>query len=175
MKKFILITTIIITMALSDGFSQNRSIQFQMKPWSEILAQAKKENKLIFMDAFASWCGPCKWMAANIFTNDTFADFYNKTFICASFDMEKGEGLSLRNKFDVRAYPTLLFINPEGDMVHKKVGVAQKIQDYINLGLTALNPDECLIAYNKKYSEGDQDPLFIRAYLGRLADAYVPG
>lgn len=174
MKKFILITTIIITMALSDGFTQNKSIQFQMKPWSEILAQAKKENKLIFMDAFASWCGPCKWMATNIFTNDTIADFYNKTFICTSFDMEKGEGLSLRNKFDVRAYPTLLFINPEGDMVHKKVGAAQKIQDYINLGLTALNPDECLIAYNKKYGEGDQDPLFIRAYLSRLADAYLP-
>lgn len=174
MKKFILITTIVITMALSDGFSQNRSIQFQMKPWSEILAQAKKENKLIFMDAFASWCGPCKWMVANIFTNDTIADFYNKTFICTSFDMEKGEGLNLRNKFDVRAYPTLLFINPEGEMVHKKVGAARQIQDYINLGLTALNPEECLIAYNKKYGEGDQDPLFIRAYLGRLADAYLP-
>ncbi len=161
-------------MALSDGFSQNRSIQFREKPWSEILAQAKKENKLIFMDAFATWCGPCKWMAGNIFTNDTVADFYNKTFICTSFDMEKGEGLSLRNKFDVRAYPTLLFINAEGDMVHKKVGAAPKIQDYINLGQTALNPDECLIAYNKKYSEGDQDPLFIRSYLGRLADAYIP-
>ena len=174
MKKFILITTIVITMALSDGFSQNRSIQFQVKPWSEILAQAKKENKLIFMDAFASWCGPCKWMAANIFTNDTVAEFYNKTFICTSFDMEKGEGLNLRNKFDVRAYPTLLFINPEGNMVHKKVGAAQKIQDYINLGMTALNPDECLSACNKKYNEGDQDPLFIRTYLARLADAYMP-
>jgi thiol-disulfide isomerase/thioredoxin len=161
-------------MALSDGFSQNRSIQFQVKPWSEILAQAKNENKLIFMDAFASWCGPCKWMVANIFTNDSVADFYNKTFICTSIDMEKGEGLSLRNKFDVRAYPTLLFINPQGEMIHKKVGAAQKIQDYINLGLIALNPDECLIAYNKKYSKGDRDPLFIRTYLARLADAYLP-
>lgn len=174
MKKFILITTIVITIAISEGLSQNRSIQFLQKPWQEILAQAKKENKLIFMDAFASWCGPCKWMASNIFTNDTVADFYNKTFICTSVDMEKGEGLTLSMKFDVRAYPTLLFINTEGAMVHKKVGAAQKIQDYINLGLTALNPDECLIAYNKKYGEGDRDPLFMRAYLGRLADAYLP-
>ena len=174
MKKFILVITIVVTLALSDGFSQNRTIRFQQKPWSEILAQAKKENKYIFMDAFASWCGPCKWMAANIFTNDTVADYYNKTFICASFDMEKGEGPGLQNKYDVRAYPTLLFINPDGEMVHKKVGAAPKIKDYINLGMTALNPEECLIAYNKKYGEGDRDPLFIRTYLSRLSDAYLP-
>jgi thiol-disulfide isomerase/thioredoxin len=174
MKTFIFIIPFVITLSISDGFSQNRSIQFQQKPWSEILAQAKKENKFIFMDAFASWCGPCKWMAANMFTNDTVADFYNKTFICTSVDMEKGEGLTLQNKFQVRAYPTLLFINPEGDMVHKKVGAAQKVQDYVNLGLTALNPDECLTAYFKKYGEGDRDPLFIRSYLSRLADAYMP-
>jgi thiol-disulfide isomerase/thioredoxin len=174
MKKFILITTIIITMSLSDGYSQNRSIRFIEKPWSEILAQAKKENKLIFMDAFASWCGPCKWMSANMFTNDSIADFYNKTFICASFDMEKGEGLELRKKYQVRAYPSLLFINPDGELVHEKVGAYRKIQDYINLGLTALNPDQCFAAYQKKYAAGDMDPLFIKGYLERLTDAYIP-
>jgi len=174
MKKLILLTTIVFIVALSDGFSQNNSIRFQQKPWSEILAQAKKENKLIFMDAFASWCGPCKWMAANIFTNDTVADYYNKTFICSSFDMEKGEGMTLRSKYDVRAYPTLLFINSDGDLIHKKVGAAQKIQDYINLGNIALTPGEGLIAYEKKYNEGNRDPLFIRTYLARLSDAYMP-
>ncbi|MCX6251075.1 MAG: thioredoxin domain-containing protein [Bacteroidetes bacterium] len=173
MKKFLLITTIVIMMALSDGMSQNRTIRFVDKPWSEILAMAKNENKLIFMDGFATWCGPCKWMASNIFTNDTVADFYNKTFICSSFDMEKGEGMTLRQKYDIRAYPSLLFINSDGELVHKKVGAAQKIQDYINFGLTAMNPDECLAAYNKKYAAGNMDPKFIEKYLRRLGDAYI--
>ncbi len=35
--------------------------------WKEIQAKAKAENKYIFMDAFTTWCGPCKYMAANIF------------------------------------------------------------------------------------------------------------
>ncbi len=174
MKKFIIITAIIITMALSDGFGQNRSIQFAEKPWSEVLAQAKKENKLIFMDAFASWCGPCKWMAANIFTNDTVADFYNKNFICCSYDMEKGEGLELRKKYAVKAYPSLLFITPEGNLVHKKVGAPRRVNDYLSMGLTAQNPEECLASYYKKYAAGDRDPLFIRTYLERLIDAYEP-
>jgi thiol-disulfide isomerase/thioredoxin len=173
MKKLILITFFLVTMALSDGFSQGNSIQFLEKPWPEIVAQAKKENKLIFMDAYATWCGPCKWMAANIFTNDSVADYYNRMFVCTKFDMEKGEGLTLRKTYEVKAYPTLLFINANGEMVHKKVGAAQKIQDYINLGMTANNPLECLAAYNKKYESGNLDPRFIFSYLGKISDAYM--
>jgi len=174
MKKFLIIITIVITMTLSDGYGQNRSIQFTDKPWSEIVAQARKENRLIFLDAYASWCGPCKWMAANIFTNDTVADFFNKTFICSSIDMEKGEGLTLRKQYEVRAYPTLLFIDGEGNMVHKKVGADRNAMDYINMGKTALDPGENLSACMKKYRSGSYGQDFIPKYLYRLADAYMP-
>jgi thiol-disulfide isomerase/thioredoxin len=174
MKKLFLVLTIVITMALSDGYGQNRSIQFSEKPWSEILAQAKQEKKLIFMDAFASWCGPCKWMAANMFTRDSVADYYNKTFICTHFDMEKGEGVALRSQYNVTAYPSLLYINPDGEMVHKKVGAAPRIKDYLDMAITAQNPEECLAAYNKKYNDGNLSGEFIARYLGRLADAYIP-
>jgi len=174
MQKFILIITLFITVSFSDGFSQNRSIRFIDKPWQDIVAMAKQENKLIFLDAYASWCGPCKWMAANMFTNDSIADYYNKTFICASFDMEKGEGISLRKKYGVRAYPSLIFINPDQNMVHEKVGAAQKVREYIDMAKIAQNPEEGLAAYIKKYNAGNNSPLFIQNYLYRLADAFIP-
>ncbi|MDP4281854.1 MAG: thioredoxin family protein [Bacteroidota bacterium] len=174
MKKTVLVLAIVMTMAFSDGYSQNRTIQFIDKPWAELLAQAKKENKLIFMDGYASWCGPCKWMSANMFTNDSIADFYNKSFICAHFDMEKGEGVDLRKTYKVRAYPSLLFINSDGEMVHEQVGAPQKVQNYIDLGLTALNPEECLAAYNRKYNSGNYSPEFIAKYIPKLASAYIP-
>jgi thiol:disulfide interchange protein len=129
MQKCILIIAVIVTVSFSDVFSQNRSIRFIEKPWQEIVAMAKKENKLIFLDAFASWCGPCKWMAENMFTNDTVADYYNTAFICASIDMEKGEGLTLRQRYGVRAYPSLIFINSDESMVHEKVGAPQKVRE----------------------------------------------
>jgi thiol-disulfide isomerase/thioredoxin len=172
MQKFILILAIFITFSISDGFSQNRSIRFIEKPWQEIVAMAKKENKLIFLDAFASWCGPCKWMAANMFTNDTIADYYNRTFICASIDMEKGEGISLSRKFRVRAYPSLIFINADENMVHEKVGAPQKVSDYIDIAKVAQDPEEGLAAYMKKYNAGNTSPQFMQTYIYRLADAY---
>ncbi len=174
MQKIILIIILLIGSSISDGFSQNRSIQFIRKPWKEIVAMAKQENKLIFLDAYASWCGPCKWMATNMFTNDTIADYYNKTFICTSFDMEKGEGLGLRKKYNVRAYPSLIFINTDENMVHEKVGAAQRVQDYIDMAKIAQNPEEGLAAYLKKYEAGDNSPQFIQTFLYRLADAYIP-
>jgi thiol-disulfide isomerase/thioredoxin len=174
MKNLVFVLTIVLAMALSDGFSQNRSINFNETPWAEIQALAKRENKLIFLDAYASWCGPCKWMAANIFTNDTVADYYNKTFICAKIDMEKGEGITLSEKYQVRAYPTLLFIDTAGNMVHKKVGSARKIQDYIDMGIKAQDPENRLSATLKKYESGSIDPAFMSLFLGNMEEAYMP-
>src|SRR3989304_5110710 len=90
---------------------QNRSINFEHGAWKDILTKAKTEKKLIMLDAFTSWCGPCKWMAKNVFTNDTVADYYNATYVNAKIDMEKGEGIDLAKKYGVQAYPTFLFID----------------------------------------------------------------
>jgi thiol-disulfide isomerase/thioredoxin len=174
MKHKLQLLTIILTLSCHQGFSQNRSIAFIEKPWSELLAQAASQNKMIFLDAYTSWCGPCKWMAANMFTNDTIADYYNKTFICAHFDMEKGEGVQLAQTYQVRAYPTLLFISPKGEMVHKRVGAPQKVQDYLDMGNIALTPGEGFNAYEKQFQAGNRDPKFIMKYLDRLQGAYMP-
>jgi len=174
MKKFTLVLAFAIMFSITHLYSQNRSIQFIDKPWSEILAQAKAENKLVFLDAFASWCGPCKWMAANIFTNDSVADYFNSTFICVSLDMEKGEGITLRNKYQVRYFPTLLFINQDGEIVHQRVGAARNPSDYISMGAIALNPQENLQSYMKRYEAGEMSDAFIQAFLQHLAEAYIP-
>ena len=174
MKKALLILTIVFTMAISEGFSQTKGIRFIEKPWTEIVAMAKKENKLIFLDGYASWCGPCKWMASNIFTNDSVGDYYNRTFICASIDMEKGEGIALKNTYDIRAYPTLLFLTADGKMVHKRVGAAQKVQDYLDMGGIALSPEHCYATCLKKYKSGVNTPEFIYEFCQRLSDAYTP-
>src|SRR5476649_1062437 len=101
MKYIIALCIIAIT---SMGFAQDKCIQFDHSTWAELLAKAKQQNKMIFVDAYTTWCGPCKWMAKNVFTNDTVAEFYDKTFICAKIDMEKGEGPELAKKYEVRAY-----------------------------------------------------------------------
>ncbi|MEI6683786.1 MAG: thioredoxin family protein [Bacteroidota bacterium] len=174
MKKITSLLTGILVICALNGFSQNRSIFFIEKPFSELMTMAKSQNKMIFVDAYTSWCGPCKWMAANMFTKDSVADYYNKTFICAHFDMEKGEGPELARTFQVMAYPTLLFINANGELVHKRVGAAQQVQDYIRMGTDALTPGEGFVACLKKFQDGNRDPDFMLKYFDRLQGAYMP-
>src|SRR6266498_2485321 len=87
--------------------SASAQITFEQGTWNDIKAKAKAENKIIFVDANTSWCGPCKWMAKNTFTNDTVAQFYNSTFINAMIDMEKGEGIEIAKLYEVNVYPSL--------------------------------------------------------------------
>lgn len=174
MKKIALLTFFLALISYSAVYCQNRSVDFNKKPFSDLLSMAKSQKKLIFMDAYADWCGPCKWMSANIFTNDTVADYFNKTFICAKFDMEKGEGIELSRRFNIKAYPTLLFIDGDGNMVHKRVGAPRQVKDYLEMGNVAITPGQGLAAVSKKYDAGSTDPELLMLYLKRLQEAYMP-
>lgn len=87
------------------------------KSWEEVIKMAAQKKKLIFVDAFTDWCGPCKMMTANTFPDPEVGKFFNDNFINVKLDMEKGEGLTFAQKYGVRAYPTLMFINPENQQV----------------------------------------------------------
>lgn len=107
--------------------------------WAEIKAKAKRENKMIFFDAYTSWCGPCKFLETNVYTDDKVAAYYNDNFINVKFDMEKGEGIALAKELDIVSFPTLLFFSPSGELLHKNVG-ALRSQEFVSLGKDALNP-----------------------------------
>lgn len=107
------------------------------KTWKEALALAKKENKLIFLDAYTTWCGPCKYMQKEIFPLASVGKFYNTRFINIKMDMEVGEGPELARSFALAAVPTLLFINGDGQIVHRYEG-ALRGRELIALGKEAL-------------------------------------
>lgn len=103
-------------------------IQFETMSFEEALKKAKEENKLIFMDAYAVWCGPCKMLDRTTFRSDKVGDVFNKNFINLKVDMEKGEGPELAKRYQVRAYPTLLVINGEGKVVKRMLGALTEQQ-----------------------------------------------
>lgn len=113
-------------------------IAFFHGTWAEALAKSKTEKKLIFLDAYAAWCGPCKTMAKYTFTEKEVGDFFNANFINVKMDMEKDpEGRRLSTKYGLRAYPTLYFINGDEDVVHQALGM-QKPAQLIEIGKNAL-------------------------------------
>jgi thioredoxin 1 len=98
-------------------------IQFTEASWRDVLKKAKAEKKVIFLDAYASWCGPCKLLQKNVFTKKAVGDFYNSKFINVKMDMEKGEGPALAQVYPLEAYPTLLYIDANGKILRKVLGL----------------------------------------------------
>ena len=145
-------------------FSQNKNISFEYGTFAEIKAKAIKEHKLIFVDAYTTWCGPCKQMSKNVFTNDAVADFYNFSFINAKIDMEKGEGIELAKLYEVRCYPNLLFIDGEGNLVHRVAG-SMSSKEFINLGKETLYPEKCFSYYVKNFDANKTNADFLAKYI----------
>ncbi len=97
-------------------------IQFLEPSWIKVLEEAKKQNKLIFLDAYTTWCGPCKMLKNKTFTDEKAGKFFNANYINAAFDMEKGDGLKLAEKYNVTSYPTLLILDQTGKVVTYSIG-----------------------------------------------------
>lgn len=113
-------------------------IEFFEGSWQETLKKAREEDKLIFLDAYASWCGPCKAMQKNVFPTDKVGEYFNTHFISVKIDMEKGEGPALSAKYGLTAYPTLYFIDHKGKVVKSALGY-HNVNKLLKLGETALN------------------------------------
>jgi len=123
----------------SSGETTNATkIEFNSASWDEILALAKKENKSIFLDVSTSWCGYCKRMKANVFTDTEVAEYYNSAFINVSVDAEQGEGLELAKKYGVRGYPTFVFINADGSL-SKQISGYKRAEKFLALGKSISN------------------------------------
>ena len=59
----------------------DEGIVFEHVDFKQAKELAKAQNKLIFIDAYTTWCGPCKLMAKTVFTEKEVGDFYNSNFI----------------------------------------------------------------------------------------------
>ncbi len=170
MKKTSLIAPIAICLLLLIAGAcraQEAGIRFQTLTWENTLKQAQQTRKMIFLDCYTSWCGPCKMLARTTFKNDTVATLFNDKFVCIQMDMEKGEGPALAKRYAVNAYPTLLFLTPDGTLKHSVVGF-MNAQKLLTEAQTALQGEETLSAYLNRYTQGERDEKFIRALLNKL-------
>ncbi|SMP22525.1 thioredoxin family protein [Chryseobacterium profundimaris] len=160
MKKLSIFSALFIgVLAFAQG------IKFEDTNFSTILAKAKKENKLVFIDAYASWCGPCKLMVKNVFPQKAVGDYYNSHFVNAKIDMEKGEGVELAKKYNVKAFPTYLFVDGNGEVVHRTLGYVEE-NDFIQFAKDAGDPNKRLTALKQKFENGEKDPEFLKNLAG---------
>jgi thiol-disulfide isomerase/thioredoxin len=155
---------------LAISFAQKISaqgIEFFHGTWPEALAKAKAEEKLIFVDAYASWCGPCKRMSAQTFPDPKAGDFFNSNFINMKIDMEKPENDEFASKYPVGSYPTLMFISADGKIAVKDIG-AKGVPELLEFGQKALGTTDKSKDFEEKYTAGERDPQFLLKYVKAL-------
>ncbi|TVQ19900.1 MAG: DUF255 domain-containing protein [Bacteroidetes bacterium] len=117
--------------------AEEQGIQFLNLSWEEALQKAQAENKLIFVDFYAEWCGRCKRLKENTFPDPQVGMLFNETFINLAFDIEKADGKALAEEYNVRRHPTLLFVNGQGEVVEQATGF-HNTRKLIELGQTAI-------------------------------------
>jgi len=151
-------------------FTQVRAtgIEFQSLSLDEALTKAKQENKHVFIDVYADWCGPCKYLAKEIFPDEKLGEFMNQHFVSIQLDGEQGDGLMLMAEFSLNAYPTMLFLSPEMELEKKIVGVVSP-QDIQQSGNAVVFPESTAIyQLEKKYEAGDRSRETLKSYVIEL-------
>lgn len=158
----------ILIAVLTVGAAQAQ-ISFEHLTLAEAVEKAKKEKKPVFVDVHAVWCGPCKRMAATAFTDAKVAELYNANFINVKIDGEKGDGPAVMQQYGITAYPTLLYINPDGTLARKQTGMMDAAQ-LISRANETLHPEESAVYKARKtYFASDRGRDALNAYVLQLA------
>ncbi|QNA45983.1 thioredoxin family protein [Lacibacter sediminis] len=173
MKRFLLIVFLQFSFLLVMAAE---GINFQEGSWKTVLAKAKAENKLVFIDVYTSWCGPCKKMVADVFPQTKVSEFFNKSFVNYKIDAEKGEGIMIAKRFAVKAYPTYLFVNGDGELVYRFGGYNEAAPFLAHAANALKEKDDPnpIAKWNQEYESGKRDITFLIAYLKKRALLKLP-
>ena len=139
-------------------------IQFEQLSLQEAVGQAAAQNKLVFVDVYTTWCGPCKYLSKEVFTDKGVGEQFNSDFISIKIDAERGEGPEVMRQFGVDAFPTLLWINADGSLAQKKVGAADA-ETLQHWGRTAAHPEESLLYQLKQQLKEKPNDKLVMAQL----------
>ncbi len=142
----------------------SQGINFIEDDWQKALELSKKNKRKIFVDAYATWCGPCKRMASYTFLDSAVSKYYNENFICLKMNMQSPQGIEFNKLYPVEAFPTLFFLNEKGEVLKKAMGF-KDINDFLFLGKEIIDPENS--RYNiakKKFEKGERDKLFLYEY-----------
>ncbi|AZS28651.1 thioredoxin family protein [Butyricimonas faecalis] len=175
-SRIILAALFIISSNVLFGQEEQDGIHFMdNQPWQEVLKQAKEQNKMIFMDCYTVWCGPCKVLAKEIFSQKKVGDFFNAHFVNVKYDMEKGDGKMLQKKYEkyIIGYPSMLLINSDGEVIHQMAGF--HVADELIAGMKGGLEGKTLFVLREKYERGERDFETVRDYVDALNGAFLRG
>lgn len=199
MKNLLNLMMCILLVMNVQAQEKNKGIRFERDlSWEQVKAKAKAENKFIFVDAYTTWCGPCKMMDKDVFPNDTVGDFMNKRFISVKVQMDRtgrdneqvkswyAAAGQIEKEYQVPGYPCFLFLASDGRLAYRELGY-KPVAEFVQMALKAFDPQN-LIYYTqlddykkgkKNYEDMDELAVFVQKIIGdnelakQVAEDYI--
>ncbi len=181
MKKLVILFSFLFPLFI-HAQTTDTGIGFEYgKSWESILAQAKATHKYVFADCYATWCGPCKFMAANVFTNDTVGQFFKEHFVCAKVQIDTAtndneeaksfyaDASAINSKYHIKVFPTYLVFSPEGALVHRFIG-SMGVTSFLRKAKESLSPSTQYYVMQKNFSKYLTDSSFLRRLTQAASD-----
>ena len=165
---FALLCTVLALPAMAQ---EGKGIQFFKGTFAQALAKAKSEGKPLFVDFYAVWCGPCKKMEKQIFTQPEVGEYFNKHFVAVQLDAEKPENVDVAKTYKVEAFPTLGIFDGEGKALSINVGY-MNAQELMAMAKTAVGEVKGFEQLYKEYRQNPND-LTIQQDLLTLAPQFL--
>ncbi len=132
----------------------------------EVWKKAANENLSVFVDVYATWCGPCKWMDANVFATEQAGEYLNNAFVSVKMDGETPYGSVFARENGLQAYPSLFVFNSEKKLMNLIVG-AKQTGELIEALQNTLEFFPVLQLYENKYKSellgAEEYPPYVKA------------
>jgi thioredoxin-related protein len=182
MKRVFLVMSLYLLFVSRAGAQTYDGIHFEQGlSWTQVKEKVKNEHKYIFVDCYASWCGPCKAMDKDIYPNEMVGNYMNEHFVSVKMQMDTsqtdndlikksyGDAHAMMQDYKVNAFPTYLFFSPDGNIVHKEIG-GRNVEDFIGVCNSAMDPNKQYYSLLEKFNQGKLDTSYMKT-LARASNA----
>jgi len=150
----VMFSTVLMTATASDI-----KVNFSNEKVNDAIKRASQEGKLVFLDFYASWCTPCKWMDKTTFKDPTVVDMLGKSFIPVKVNIDDAQGFEMKNKYEINYLPTILILNSRGQLVERveETLTAESLQSLLALHDHNDNKVRILHDFNTSPKDLNQD------------------